>query len=639
MAAFALAAVGATGAWAQNCTPIAAIGIPGVAPAPNLNPGYSTGLAASTAVSSVINSTNTAFLTQSSAFVGGPTTDSPNQEAGGIWVRGVGGNLTTKNQAGVNAGLFYPGSGGAAGLGLCSSTFYQTYGGYQLGFDIGRFNWSDFNITVGVTAGYIGASGQLNGGNLSGGAFTTSTQAPFVGAYAAATYGNFFADALVRWNYYSTLLSSPSINLFNQKLDARGMTFAASGGYRWIVPNTNYFLEPSLGMIWTYGKIEPLEMSNPVTGIAGFAPGNFQGSTEFSAFNSAIGRLGLRAGTSVEYGDLRLQPFVAASIWHEFGPNLTARYNSCPACLFAGAAPGVLTASISNQTIGTFGQYSIGTAAQIASMPGWLAFVRVDYRNGDRMEGISGTGGVRYQIASLDPAGVLVTKGPAPAVTPAHDWTGFYVGGIGGGAYGYTQSSYAGSIFYSQPQLAGIMFGGTAGYNYQFGHWVVGAEVDGGWTNAQGNAPCAPLIAGGALFQMNCGGKVDWFANFAGRAGYASGQFLYYAKAGAALVENAFSGNCNLGPLNGVNPGGQNCAGPLGLFSNGFATRDSRVGWMAGLGAEFALTANLSAKGEIDYMEFGSRTNRASDGITLLNGNTGFAMAKIGVNYNFSNLY
>jgi len=161
------------------------------------------------------------------------------------------------------------------------------------------------------------------------------------------------------------------------------------------------------------------------------------GSTQLSVFNSIIGRFGLRAGTSVEYGDLRLQPFAAASIWREFGPNQIANYQSCPLCMFAGPFPAMLSSSISNQTIGTFGQYSLGTAAQIASMPGWLAFVRVDYRNGDRMEGISGTGGVRYQIASLDPAGVLVTKGPARAVTPAHDWTGFYVGGIGGGAYGY----------------------------------------------------------------------------------------------------------------------------------------------------------------------------------------------------------
>ncbi len=640
LAAFALAATVATGASAQNCSPLGAVlNVPPFAPtnAPNLNPGYAAGIAASTALSATINSMNTAFLTQSSAFVGGPTSDQPNQDAGGVWVRGVGGNLTTKNQAAVNTVVLGNGAGGG-GAGVCNSTFYQTYGGYQFGLDVGRFNMNGWNFSVGLTSGYIGSDGQLNGGNLSGGAFTTSTQAPFVGAYAAATYGNFFFDTLVRWNYYSTILNSPTINLYNQKVDSHGLTFAAAGGYRWAVPNTNWFLEPSAGVIYTYASTQPIDIANPVPTDAFYNGGNFMGTTRLSTFDSTIGRLGLRAGTSVEYGDLRLQPFAAASIWHEFGPNQTASYQSCPGCLFlvggGNVVPSTLASHISNQTIGTFGQYSIGTAAQLASMPGWLAFVRVDYRNGDRMEGISGTGGVRYQIASVSPEGVLVTKGPAHQVAAAHDWTGFYLGGIGGGAYGNTQTTAG---FNVQPQLAGIMFGGTGGYNHQFGQYVFGVEADGGWTNAAGASPCAPLVAGGPLFQMNCAGRVDWFANVAARAGYASGQFLYFAKAGAAFVENAFGASCNLGLQNGSvrNAANQNCTNALGLFSNGYTASDTRIGWMAGLGAEFALSQHWSAKGEIDYMEFGSRTNRASDGVTILNGNTGFAMAKIGVNYNF----
>lgn len=642
-ASFALAATAATSASAQNCTPLGAtIVAPGVGPifAPNLNPGYAAGIAASTAIASTINSMNTAFLTQSSAFVGGPSSNAPNQEAGGVWVRGVGGNLTTKNQASVGTAVNVNGGGGG-GLAVCNSTFYQTYGGYQFGFDLGRFNVSGVNVTVGLTAGYIGADGQLNGGNLSGGSFNTSTQAPFLGAYAAATYGDFFADALIRWNYYSTTLNSPSINLYNQKVDTRGLTFAVAGGYRWTVPNTNWFLEPSAGLIYTYASTEPIDIANPVPTGGGFAGGNFMGTTRLSVFDSTIGRLGLRVGTSVEYGDLRLQPFAAASIWREFGPNQTASYQSCTFCFFAGGSPALLSSSISNQTIGTFGQYSLGTAAQLASMPGWLAFVRVDYRNGDRMEGISGTGGVRYQIAALGSEGVLVTKGPAPQAPLAHDWTGFYVGVSGGGAYGNTQLSFPVTGTNSNPQLAGIMFGGQGGYNHQFGHWVVGAEGEGGWLNARGSAPCAALFADPAggpspLFQMNCQGRVDWYATLAGRAGYASGQFLYYAKAGAAFIESNFSATCNLGVQN-VSAGtanGQRCFNPAAQLSNGFSIGDTRIGWTAGLGAEFAINANWSAKGEIDYMEFGSSALSASDG-TRLNGNAGFALAKVGLNYNF----
>ena len=47
--------------------------------------------------------------------------------------------------------------------------------------------------------------------------------------------------------------------------------------------------------------------------------------------------------------------------------------------------------STTTSRVGTYGQYSIGLAGQIVNT-GWLGFVRVDYRNGDRIEGLSGTG-------------------------------------------------------------------------------------------------------------------------------------------------------------------------------------------------------------------------------------------------------
>src|SRR6516162_10413951 len=42
-----------------------------------------------------INSVNTAFLTQSSAFIGSPPNPQPDQEGGGVWTRGVGGHVST----------------------------------------------------------------------------------------------------------------------------------------------------------------------------------------------------------------------------------------------------------------------------------------------------------------------------------------------------------------------------------------------------------------------------------------------------------------------------------------------------------------------------------------------------------------
>src|SRR6266446_6752926 len=47
------------------------------------------------ALTSSINTANTAFLTQSSAFIGSPANPQPDQEGGGVWARGVGGHLST----------------------------------------------------------------------------------------------------------------------------------------------------------------------------------------------------------------------------------------------------------------------------------------------------------------------------------------------------------------------------------------------------------------------------------------------------------------------------------------------------------------------------------------------------------------
>ena len=45
-----------------------------------------------------INTANTAFLTQSSAFIGSPANPQPDQEGGGVWARGVGGLPTPPPQ-------------------------------------------------------------------------------------------------------------------------------------------------------------------------------------------------------------------------------------------------------------------------------------------------------------------------------------------------------------------------------------------------------------------------------------------------------------------------------------------------------------------------------------------------------------
>ena len=61
-----------------------------------------------------------------------------------------------------------------------------------------------------------------------------------------------------------------------------------------------------------------------------------------------------------------------------------------------------------------------------------------------------------------------------------------------------------------------------------------------------------------------------------------------------------------------------------------------RSGWLLGYGTEFDLGKNWSAKAEYDYIDLGSRTALATDGVTTLRDSGAISQVKIGVNYRFS---
>jgi outer membrane autotransporter protein len=111
-------------------------------------------------------------------------------------------------------------------------------------------------------------------------------------------------------------------------------------------------------------------------------------------------------GTSVTAGNIAWQPFAAASVWREFDSDVTSTFltNQCPC-----GAP--VSLNISTSRVGTFGQFGLGTAAQITNT-GWLGFVRADYRTGEEIHGWDVTGGIRYQFAwdTIPATRPLVTK-------------------------------------------------------------------------------------------------------------------------------------------------------------------------------------------------------------------------------------
>jgi opacity protein-like surface antigen len=473
--------------------------------------------------------------------------------------------------------------------------------------------------------------------------FDATSQSPFVGTYIAITKDSFFLEGLARYNSYDSSLNSPGTNLFNQKSDAHGYSLSGSLGYQYSIPNSNWFIEPSAGLIWSRASVGVLNVDTPES-RAGPVQG-FSGTAQINDITSTIGRAGLRFGATVETNSIVWQPFVAVSVWHDFASNITANYSACANCFFFGSA-GTFNASMSQTNVGTYGQYSAGVTAQLPNT-GWLGFVRVDYRNGSELQSLSGTGGIRYQFMPEAASAVMLVKAPvykAP-LAQAVNWTGLYVGGFTGADYGWSELSVPGSAS-AGLNPSGVLAGGTLGYNYQIGRYVLGIEGDGGWTNLTGSAPCAPLSNGGdfgappvsAFFQTTCHEDVSWVATVAGRAGYLwTPRTLLYLKAGVAWAHETSSATCNLGPLNGGFAPNQTCYNqPVGATGvpllNSISVSGTRVGGMIGYGAEFALTSHWSAKGEFDWIGFGTRTLSAPDG-TPLTAKSNIVEAKIGVNY------
>jgi len=635
--AFAMAVSASSGAFAQ-CTG-AVTGAPlGVALFGNqFGAIASAGGAASGSFAGALGNLSTAFLTQQgSAFVSAPNDPKPDQPGGGVWAREVGGEVTNKftsNATGnANAGPFN-GALGTSATSNCAGSVHETFSGTQVGQDISRLNWNGWNLHVGTTAGYLSSHATDNSGGV------TDFQVPFLGTYLVATHGRFFADLMVREEFYSATLTQQSVGLFGQQVGARGTSVAGSAGYNFALAN-NWFIEPSAGFIWSRTNVDSFNVSGGVIG---------QGIVTTymtDPIQSEIGRLSLRVGTTVTSGNVIWQPFGSVSVFHEFAGNVTSSLISLNA---AGAIPGIglvpltLTGTNSTTRVGTYGQYSLGLAGQVANT-GWLGFVRVDYREGANIEGWTGNAGVRYQFTPEMIAAIMPTKAPVKAmgtVIPPTYWTGFYVGGFAGIAYGNTDVRFPGDTFGAgnNPRVAGALGGGTIGYNYQFpSNWVIGVEGDLGATNLHGSRDCTSL-PGGPTIALDCQNQSNWMATAAARLGYSWGRTLYYVKGGGAWADDTVNASCDFGPINGVILNGfpvGPCRTPAGVATNGFSTSGHRSGWLLGYGTEFDLGHNWSAKAEYDYIDFGSRTALANDGVTLVRDSGSLSQVKVGVNYRFS---
>jgi outer membrane immunogenic protein len=184
----------------------------------------------------------------------------------------------------------------------------------------------------------------------------------------------------------------------------------------------------------------------------------------------------------------------------------------------------------------------------------------------------------------------LPVRAPAayvPAPIMRQMWTGCYIGGNIGGAFGdATVSGVAGSISSNGSGFAG---GGQIGCDYEFnGGWVIGLrDMFDATSNKRSRTIATAPLAGDVVNFNN-----QWFDTLTGRLGYAvAPSTLFYFQGGGAWAHtstNVTAGGVQIGQ-----------------------TSATRSGWTIGGGVEWMFAPHWTVFLEGNYMDFGSKSGVA----------------------------
>jgi len=228
--------------------------------------------------------------------------------------------------------------------------------------------------------------------------------------------------------------------------------------------------------------------------------------------------------------------------------------------------------------------------------------------------------GMTLPTSAADLGARPMTRAPIMAPISVYDWSGFYIGAHIGGVWAdkdWTDVTFLPPLPLGSHQASGFLAGAQVGFNYQVGTWVFGVEGQGSWTNADGEHTC---VIGFTI----CRTEMNFVGTVAGRIGYAFNNVLLYGKGGVAFVDEDFL----------------LLAAPAGVAFAASTNDSTRTGWMAGVGLEWGITPNWSAKIEYNYMDFGTQNINF---VTL--GGVPFAIeaidqqvhvVKAGINYRFN---
>jgi outer membrane immunogenic protein len=212
----------------------------------------------------------------------------------------------------------------------------------------------------------------------------------------------------------------------------------------------------------------------------------------------------------------------------------------------------------------------------------------------------------------------LVVAGTASA----QNFSGFYLGAYAGDSTSRSVNSTT-TIFSEEGYFASssvttinsvgtftlfpnsIMGGGRTGWNFRWGHIVVGPELDFGSLrlNSSGSATANYPCCGSTSFTINQGFKTRGLFTARARAGVTFGPVLFYVTGGLAVTNLSYKE----------------------AFSDTFsgATESDTIkvdkgGWVFGGGGELAINRRWSISGEFLYIDFRTATNTSTNLVAFI---------------------
>lgn len=179
-------------------------------------------------------------------------------------------------------------------------------------------------------------------------------------------------------------------------------------------------------------------------------------------------------------------------------------------------------------------------------------------------------------IAATAIAFLLTT--PIAARAQGVNWNGPYLGGQIGGVWTDNTHLLEGVGSLGHTRSTGAIVGLHAGYDWQFGPWVLGPVVDMNYMSTRWTKNSYSVAN-------------EWSGNVRARAGYALGDLLPYVTAGVAFGNTA------------IKPGA-----PLDNWSTW------QAGWVAGAGLDYRLTPRVSIGMVYLHTDLGSNSHNITTG-------------------------